>query len=81
MSQHARRSMQADREVEIAIDDFRLTGDLIWCPTAHDYELVDVYLHQNGKCLAVDDPTKLGALHDGEFKSFDHLLRFVAEAK
>lgn len=78
MTQHARASMPRNREVSIDVDDFTLRGVLVWVPSAHDYEVEEVYLHQGDKCMAVDNPMKLGAMHDGEFKSFDHLLRFEA---
>ena len=64
----------SDREVETAVDDFKLTGRFNWDPTAGDFSLDECYLHQKNLCMTVDNPSTLGALRGGKWMSFEQML-------
>lgn len=69
------------REVSVVIQDFIITGDLTYDHGLACYsDIEDVYLMNKGVGMFVDDPSKLGALVDGVWMSFEQLLLREASA-
>jgi hypothetical protein len=64
------------REVSVIVQDFTVTGDLVYDHGTGCYtDIEDVYLQNKGVAMYVDDAAKLGALIDGQWVSFADMLR------